>query len=96
MEPTRSPAPFLDHAVRERYRPERAAQAWAAASMARESCPVAWATAIIPFITPLLWVTARYTSLSANSYASTMSRTVSSPSISAGKTADAEATLPVE
>ena len=79
ISPTRSPPAFLLQRVRPRYLPSRAAYAWAAASMARKSLPVAIATASTPFMMPLLWVAARYGSTSARSLARMMpSRTSAS------------------
>ncbi len=77
--PTKLPALSLLHCVSDRYLPDFAAYAWAAASIARVSWPVAFAAAIIPFIIPLLCVTALYSSLSANWYAKTILSTVCSP-----------------
>ena len=50
----------------------RAAKAWAPASTARQSLPVAITTASTPFMMPLLWVAARYGSSSAKRDALTM------------------------
>ncbi len=52
--PTRFPSSSFDHLLNDLYLPELAAYAFAAASIARLSCPVALATAIVPFIIPLL------------------------------------------
>ena len=76
--PSRSPFPSVVQLVSARYSPPRAAYAWAPASTDRQSFPVASATASMPFMMPLLWVAARYGSVFAKSFASTMlSRTCS-------------------
>ena len=77
--PTRSPPSLAYHAVSGAYRPALAAYACAAASIARQSLPVAIATASMPFIMPLLCVVARYTSIMANSLASTIPSRTRSP-----------------
>ena len=51
----------------EPYTPSWQAYACAPASMARQSLPVATATASMPFMMPLLCVAARYGSAAANS-----------------------------
>ena len=69
------------------YRPLRAAYACAAASMARQSLPVAIATASMPFMMPLLCVVARYGSIAANSFARMMPSRTCSPEKSPGRAA---------
>jgi len=67
-----SSLPFCDslctteYLVKGRYWPECEAKAWHVPSMALQSCPVARHTALIPFMIPLLWVTALYLSTEAN------------------------------
>ena len=66
----RSPLAEADHLVKEVYWPPIAAYAWAPASMARQSFPVAITIGSIPFIIPLLCVVALYGSTAANAAAS--------------------------
>src|SRR5699024_12496332 len=77
--PTKFPASSTDHFVIERYCPVLAAYAWAPASTARQSFPVAIITGSIPFIIPLLCVTARYGSESADSLSNKTPSRTSSP-----------------
>src|SRR5699024_9343843 len=77
--PTKFPASSLDHVVIELYCPFLVAYACAPASTARQSLPVAIITGSIPFMIPLLCVTARYGSEAANSYACTTPSRTSSP-----------------
>src|SRR5206468_2390083 len=51
-----------------------------AGQLARQSLPVASASASMPFMMPLLWVAARYGSAAANSYAAIMRSATSAPS----------------
>ena len=57
----------------------RAANAWAPASTARQSWPVATSTASTPFMMPLLWVAARYGSSSANRDAAAIAARTAGP-----------------
>ena len=69
ISPTRSPLSAACHRVSDWYLPVAAAYAWAPASIARQSFPVAIATASMPFMMPLLCVAARYGSTIAMSLA---------------------------
>src|SRR5699024_4152011 len=77
--PTKFPSWSIDHVDIDPYVPNREAYACAPASTARQSLPVAITTGSIPFIIPLLCVTARYGSEAANSYAWTTPSRTSSP-----------------
>ncbi len=67
------------------YWPLRAAKAWAPASTARQSLPVAITTASMPFMMPLLCVAARYGSSSAKREAATMPSMTSAPTHVVGR-----------
>src|SRR5699024_10171224 len=77
--PTKFPSWSIDHIDMHPYVPIREAYACAPASTARQSFSVAITNGSIPFIIPLLCVTARYGSEAANSYACITPSRTSSP-----------------
>ena len=81
ISPTKSPSSDLYHLVKDLYFPSLEAYACAAASIALTSCPVAIAIPSIPFIKPLLCVTALYVSEYAKANAYKIRSTPSGPPI---------------
>src|SRR5699024_10387433 len=77
--PTKFPSWSIDHVDIDPYVPNREAYACAPASTARQTYPVAITTGPIPFIIPLLCVTAWYGSEAADSYAFIPHSLTSSP-----------------